>query len=145
MRFSYRKFESHSLRQLALSRRSRWQFSPVVEAVSNSNSGLPTGPTALLFSETPVSLRTSVLLPFDMVLEIRSFRVTCELQRKEVRPLRSDKREPPISKLIRHATVFPASLFSLRARAMPPATLLVDHPRPNANNDARSVSTERGA
>jgi hypothetical protein len=75
-----------SLRQFAqgrvFSRRSCWQLSPVVVAISNSSSGLPTGITALLFSETPVSLRTSVLRRFHTVLEIRSFRVTYELQRE---------------------------------------------------------------
>jgi hypothetical protein len=89
-----------SLRQLAQGRvfstRSRWQFSPVAVAVSNSSSGLSTVTTALLFSETAVSLRTSALRSFDTVLEFRSFRVTCKLQREEVRPLLSDRREPPI-------------------------------------------------
>jgi len=60
-------------------------------------SGLPIGITALLFSETPVSLQTSVLRPFDTVFEIRSFRVTYELHRKEVLPLLSDRRERRIS------------------------------------------------
>jgi hypothetical protein len=100
---TYRQFESLSLRQFAqsrmFSRRSRGLLSPVAVAFSNSSSGLTTGTTALLFSEAPVSLRTSVLRPFDTVLEIRSFRVTYELQRKEVRPLLSDRREPPISRI----------------------------------------------
>jgi hypothetical protein len=89
-----------SLRQLAQARvfsgRSRWQLSPVAVAISNSSSGLRTRTNALLFSETPVSLRTSGLRPFGTVLEIRSLRVTYELQRKEARPFLSDRREPPI-------------------------------------------------
>src|SRR3979411_1281621 len=69
-----------SLRQLSqsrvFSRRVRWQLSPVVLAISNSSSGLPTGKVALFFSEMPVSLRTSGLHPFGTVLKIRSFRGT---------------------------------------------------------------------
>jgi hypothetical protein len=65
----------------------------VTVAISNLSSGLPTRPNALLFSETPVSLRTSGLRPVGTVLEIRSFRVTWELQRKEVRPFLSDRQK----------------------------------------------------
>ncbi len=51
----------------------------------------------VLFSETPVFLRTSELRPFGTVLKIRSFRVTYELRGKEVQPFPSDMREPPIA------------------------------------------------
>jgi hypothetical protein len=89
-----------SLRQITRGRvfsgRSHWQSSPISVAISNLSSGLRTGRTVLLFSKKPVSLRTSVLYPFGTVLEIQSFRVTYELQLKEVRPSLSDGREPPV-------------------------------------------------
>src|SRR4030081_2738396 len=63
-----------SLRQLAQGRvfsgRTRGQLSPAAVAISNLGSGLLTGRTALLFSEGPISLRTSGLRPFSTVLEI---------------------------------------------------------------------------
>jgi hypothetical protein len=63
------------------------------------SSVLLTGRTALLFSERPVSLRTSGLDPFATVLKIRLFRATYEPQRKVVWPFLSDRQEPPISKV----------------------------------------------
>src|SRR5882672_6452426 len=76
----YRGFESHSLRQLAQGRvfsgQPRWQFGPVAVAVSNLSSGLPPGRNGPLFSERPVSLRTSGLHLDSTVLGIRSFRAT---------------------------------------------------------------------
>jgi len=56
--------------------RPRWQFGPVGVAVSNLSSGLPPGRIGPLFSERPVSLRTSGLHPDSTVLGIRSFRAT---------------------------------------------------------------------
>src|SRR6266851_7996576 len=57
----YPRFESLSLRQLALGRvfsgRTRWQSSPVTVAISRLSFGLPIGGAGLLFSERPVSLR----------------------------------------------------------------------------------------
>ena len=50
-----------------------------------------------MFSERPVSLRSSGLHPFGTVLEIRTFGATYEFQRKEVLPLLSDRRERLIS------------------------------------------------
>jgi hypothetical protein len=79
--------------------RPRWQLGPIALAVSNLNSGLPTGRISLLFSEGPISLRTSGLRPFGTVLEIRSFRVACGDQRKEVWLFLSDRRESPASRL----------------------------------------------
>jgi hypothetical protein len=69
-----------SLRQLAQGRvfsgQPRWQFGPVAVAVSNLSSGLPPGRNCPLFSERPVSLRTSGLHLDSTVLGIRSFRAT---------------------------------------------------------------------
>jgi hypothetical protein len=89
-----------SLRQIirgsVFSGRSPWQLSPASVAISNLSSGLPTDRVVLLFSERPVSLRTSGLHSFGTVLEIQSFRVTYELQRKSICVDLSDGREPPI-------------------------------------------------
>ena len=69
----YRRFESLSLRQMALgrvfSRRTRWQLSPVTVAISRLSFGLPIGGAGLLFSERPVSLRSSGLHRFGTVLQ----------------------------------------------------------------------------
>lgn len=96
---SYFQFESHLLRQLVqilcFPGRIRSQASPEAVAISNLSFGLSTGKTALLFSEGPISLRTSGLHSFGTVLEIRSFRVTYERQRKVVWLFLSDGREPP--------------------------------------------------
>ena len=70
---------------------------PVTAAISHLSFGLPIGRVGLLFSERSVSLRSSGLHPFGTVLEIRTFGVTYELQRKEVLPLLSGRRERPIS------------------------------------------------
>jgi len=61
------------------------------------SSRLPIGKASLLFSEGPVSLRSSGLHPFGTVLEIRTFGATYGLQRKEVLPLLSDRRGRLIS------------------------------------------------
>src|SRR6266851_447306 len=49
-----------------------------------------------LFSERPISLRSSGLRTFSTVLEITAFRVTYKSQRKDVLRLLSDRREHPI-------------------------------------------------
>src|SRR5258707_7460026 len=66
-------------------------------AISHLSSGLPIGRAGLLFSERPVSLRSSGLHPFGTVLEIRTSGVTYELQQKYVLPLLSGRRERLIS------------------------------------------------
>jgi hypothetical protein len=68
---------------------------------SNLGTGLLAGRIAPLFSERPVSLRTSGLHRFSTVLEIQSIRVAYELHRNAVGKYRLDRREPPISKLMR--------------------------------------------
>jgi hypothetical protein len=87
----YPRFESPSLRHLAqgrvFSRRSCWQLSPVAVAISNSSSGLPTGINAPLFSERPISLRTSGLQVRGTVLENRMFRATYGFSGKRFRRL----------------------------------------------------------
>ena len=97
----YREFESRLVRQLVegrvFSRRSSWQLSPVAVAISRLRFGLPIGRAGLLFSERPVSLRSSGPRRFGTVLEIRTFRVAYEPQRKEVLRLLSDGRGRPIS------------------------------------------------
>ena len=69
-----------SLRQLAQGRVfsgwTRGQLSPVTAAISHLSSGVPIGRAGLLFSERPVSLRSSGLRPFGTVLEFQMFRVT---------------------------------------------------------------------
>jgi hypothetical protein len=95
----------HLVQGRAFSRRSCWRLSPVAVGISDSRSGLPTRTNALLFSETPVFLRTSGLRPFGTVLETRSFRVTYKLQRKWVLPLSSDRRERPISVIELQSTI----------------------------------------
>jgi hypothetical protein len=62
----------------------RSQASPEAVAISNLSSRLSTGRTGVLFSEAPISLRTSGLHPFGTVLEIRSCRVTYEPRRKVI-------------------------------------------------------------
>jgi hypothetical protein len=84
-------------RCLGVLRANSLAIEPAAAAISNLSSGLPTGRTATLFSGRPVSLRTSGPHPLGTVLEIRSFRVTYEPQRKVVRPFLSDRRERPIS------------------------------------------------
>src|SRR3981081_2583148 len=85
-RFYVEKVRSQflSLRQLAQGRvfsgRSRWQLGPIATPVSNLGSGLPTGRTAPLFSEKPVSLRTSGLHRNGTVREIRLFPAIYEAQ-----------------------------------------------------------------
>jgi hypothetical protein len=90
-----------SLRQLAegrvLSRRSSGQLSPVTVAISRLIFGLPIARAGLLFSERPVSLRSSGLRRFGTVFEIRTFRDAYEPSRKEVLRILSDRRGRPIS------------------------------------------------
>jgi hypothetical protein len=71
--------------------------SPVTAAISHLSSGLLIGRVGLLFSERPVSLRSSGLHRFGTILEIRTFRITYDFRRKEVLRLLSDRRECPIS------------------------------------------------
>jgi hypothetical protein len=63
---------------------------PSIRAISHLSSGLPIGTADLLFSERPVSLRSSGPHRFGTVLEIRTFQVTYELHWKEVLRLLSD-------------------------------------------------------
>jgi hypothetical protein len=90
-----------SLRQITracgFSGRTRSQLSPVTVPVSRLSYGPPIGRVGLLFSERPVSLRSSGLRRFDTVLEIPTFRVSYELQRKGVLRVLSNRRERPIS------------------------------------------------
>ena len=72
-------------------------ISPVTAAISHLSSGLLIGRVGLLFSERPVSLRSSGLHRFGTVLEIRTSRITYDFQRKEVLRLLSDRRECRIS------------------------------------------------
>ena len=72
-------------------------MSPITAAISRLSSGLPVGRAGRLFSKRPVSLRSSGLDPFGAVLEIRTFVTTYEVQRNEVLPLLSDRRERLIS------------------------------------------------
>ena len=98
---AYSGFEFHSLRQITrayvFSGRTRSQLSPVTVPVSRLTYGLPIGRVGLLFSEGPVSLRSSGLHRFDTVLELPTFRVSYELRRKGVLRVLSNRRERPIS------------------------------------------------
>src|SRR5260221_887596 len=106
-----------SLRQIGLrgvfSERFRWQFSPISKAISNLSSELLAGEAPNLFSERPVSLRTSGLRKFSTVLKIRLFRAAYGLQRKEVGEYLLNRREPPISKTNRCVTQKPSSNFAI--------------------------------
>jgi hypothetical protein len=81
----------YSLRELV------GDLSPVVAAISHLSMGLKIGRAGSMFSERPVSLRSSGLRNFGTVLEILTFRRTYEFQRKVVLRLPSDRRERPIS------------------------------------------------
>ena len=72
------------------------KLSPITAAISHLNSGLLLGRARSLFSERPISLRSSGLRTFGTVLEIPTFRRTCEFRGKEVLRLLSDGREHPI-------------------------------------------------
>jgi hypothetical protein len=73
--------------------RTRGQLSPITAVIPQLSSVLSIGKAGLLFSERPVSLRSSGLHPLGTVFEIRTFRATCKLQRKVVFPLLSDRLE----------------------------------------------------
>jgi hypothetical protein len=93
---------------------------------SNLGTGLLAGRIAPLFSERPVSLRTSGLHRFSTVFEIQSIRVAYELHRNAVGKYRLDRREPPISKLMRQAHTLISSSCSLTRTRKNPA---LDRPR----------------
>jgi hypothetical protein len=63
----------HIGRRTVFSERLPWLVSPVFVAISKSSSGLSTGSIIVLFSERPVSLRTSGLRSLSTVFEIRLF------------------------------------------------------------------------
>jgi hypothetical protein len=99
----YPQFESLSLRQLALrhlfSGRAYGQLSPTEAVISHLGLALPIGSAGLLFSKRLVFLRSSGLYPLDTVLEIGTLGETCKLQRNEVLPLLSHRRERLVSRL----------------------------------------------
>ena len=107
-RLQRRRFDPASLRLIAQGRvfsgRTLWQLTPVAVAISRLSFALPVGGAGPLFSER-VSLRSSGHHRFGMVLEIRTFRVTCEPLRKEVLRLLSDRREHALQSIFRRSYV----------------------------------------
>jgi hypothetical protein len=100
----------------------RGQTSPVIAAIYHLSSGLPIGKAGLVFSEMPVSLRSSRLHLFGTVLEIRTFGPTYELQRKEVLPVLLDRRGRLNSNSPCRGSNYPASARQFQRRGKFPSS-----------------------